>query len=120
MNNLYRIAANSISITITRYTVEKTVVGSYDVIGTIKGITEECYYIKTDIGNFSIINKSKINKLDKCIMPDNRIIYGGFFEYPYTTIITSAFYEDKIIDVYESFKGDTIDYKTMRKVNEYE
>ena len=120
MEHLYKIEISSVSMTVTRYNIEGTMTGGYDVCTPGKGTVEKCYALKSDIGNYYIIRSSKVNKLDKCIMPDNKIIYEGFFEYPYTTIITSAFYEDKIIDIYESFKGDIMDYKTMRKVNECE
>ena len=105
-------------MTVTRYNIERTIMGGYDIFTPGKGAIEKCYVLKSDISNYYIIRSSKVNKLDKWIMPDNNIVYEGYFEKLYTVIITPAFYEDKIADIFESFRGDIMDYTTMRRTED--
>lgn len=118
MEHLYKIEISSVSMTVTRYDIEGTMMGGYDICTPGKGTVEKCYALKSDISNYYIIRSSKVNKLDKWIMPDNNIVYEGYFEKLYTVIITPAFYEDKIADIFESFRGDIMDYTTMRRTED--
>ena len=119
MEHLYKIEISSVSMTVTRYNIEGTIMGGYDICTPGKGTIEKCYVLKSDISNYYIIRSSKVNKLDKWIMPDDKIVYEGYFEEPCTSTITSAFYEDKITNIFESFRGDIMDYTTMRRTEDY-
>ena len=119
MEHLYKIEVSSVSMTVTRYNIERTIMGGYDIFTPGKGAIEKCYVLKNDISNYYIIRSSKVNKLDKWIMPDDKIVYEGYFEEPYTATITSAFYGDKIADIFEAFRGDIMDYTTMRRTEDY-
>ena len=106
-------------MTITRYNIEGITMGGFDICTPGKGTVEKCYVLNSDIGNYYIIRSSKVNKLDKWIMPGDKIVYEGYFEEPYTATITSAFYIDKIADIFEAFRGDIMDYTTMRRTEDY-